>query len=919
MKDTDISLRNSKFLALMAFMLICAMVMLMGITFYRHQQRGVIEATQSNLQVAHDLYTRQISYWRKQHLNLVHMLASDARVRGPAAVLASRQGDNNAPALQQAREQLNSVLSAVRPNYEFHDICIADISGEPLFQLERFAGGHAFSFQSSDISKTDIALSLELNEAVFSSIYSPVAARNGHHIHLHMNLTLPMILEYNGKQTRVLLVMVIDPETFLVPLLHNWPVPSASAEAILVRQHQDKIIRLTPPRFNPQELLKEVLPPGEHIAVGNMIQAGREGFVVCRDYKHAQVLARIASIPDTPWTLITKIDKREVMAPLKHTALYAGGAGACVIAFSGLLTLMWWRQHAYRYRNQILQRKRENDTLLQRLDNLSRFANDIILLCDHSGAIVDANERALEAYGYTINNLNNMNIRDLWDIESSEWSAMFLQLESGEGIKFECFNRSADAEEFPVEISAAWIDAYGERMLQAIIRDISERKEAEERLRHQAFYDDLTGLPNRSLATERLQLAIQRTRRNNTQTALLFIDLDLFKHINDTLGHVVGDQVLVLFARRIENILEDNASVARFGADEFLLQIEHVKTMADIIAVVDKVVENIGEPVTIEGFEICATVSIGISVAPDDSSEANQLIRYADTAMYRAKERGRNCYQFFTPDMHERVEQRLSLEGSLRHAVQRRELSLYYQPQVDMRSGKLIGCEALVRWQHPEQGLILPTDFISLAEEIGLIHEIGAWVVEEACRQISVWQSAGYPELKVAVNVSPRQLQNKHLAQEILQAVERHNLNPHSLEVEITETSLMLDTALAIAQMRDLSNGGISLAIDDFGTGYSSLGHLHRFPINKLKIDRAFVNNIDTCGELGGGTIPRAIISLAHELNLNVIAEGIETEAQRDFLLHAECYAGQGYLYSKPLPSSEFDAFLDSNKNVDKR
>lgn len=524
-----------------------------------------------------------------------------------------------------------------------------------------------------------------------------------------------------------------------------------------------------------------------------------------------------------------------------------------MIAFSGLLTLMWWRQHAYRYRNQILQRKRENDTLLQRLDNLSRFANDIILLCDHSGAIVDANERALEAYGYTINNLNNMNIRDLWDIESSEWSAMFLQLESGEGIKFECFNRSADAEEFPVEISAAWIDAYGERMLQAIIRDISERKEAEERLRHQAFYDDLTGLPNRSLATERLQLAIQRTRRNNTQTALLFIDLDLFKHINDTLGHVVGDQVLVLFARRIENILEDNASVARFGADEFLLQIEHVKTMADIIAVVDKVVENIGEPVTIEGFEICATVSIGISVAPDDSSEANQLIRYADTAMYRAKERGRNCYQFFTPDMHERVEQRLSLEGSLRHAVQRRELSLYYQPQVDMRSGKLIGCEALVRWQHPEQGLILPTDFISLAEEIGLIHEIGAWVVEEACRQISVWQSAGYPELKVAVNVSPRQLQNKHLAQEILQAVERHNLNPHSLEVEITETSLMLDTALAIAQMRDLSNGGISLAIDDFGTGYSSLGHLHRFPINKLKIDRAFVNNIDTCGELGGG------------------------------------------------------------------
>jgi len=730
-----------------------------------------------------------------------------------------------------------------------------------------------------------------------------------------MNLIFPLELEHHDAAVNAVLVVVINPKEFLVPLLRSWPVPHKTAEAVLVRRHKDKVIRLTEPRFFSHQPLEKVVPPEQGCYIGQFVQSGQEGFFACKDYKDAQVLAQIESIPDTPWTLVTKIDEAEVLAPLKHTAIYAGGGAASVIALTGLLILMWWRQHAYRYRNQILRRERENDALLQRLDNLSRYANDIILLCDNRGTIVDANERALDTYAYPLDTLRAMNIRDLCDLEPSEWSAMLLQLESGKGVKFECFNRDADAAEFPVEISAGWIETDGQRMMQAIIRDISERKEAEERLHHQAFYDDLTGLPNRTLATERLQTAIQRARRNNTQAALLFIDLDQFKHINDTLGHVVGDQVLVLFARRIENVLGDNAIVSRFGADEFLLQIENVKTMVEIIALVDKIVESIGEPVSIEGFEISATVSIGISIAPDDTSDVNKLIRYADTAMYRAKERGRNCYQFFTPDMHRRAEQRLSLEGALRHAIERRELILHYQPQVDMRNGAVIGCEALVRWQHPEKGLIPPFEFIALAEEIGLIHEIGSWVVEEACRQIGTWQSEGYPELKVAVNVSPHQLQNRHLAQEILHIVARHNLKPHTLEVEITETSLMRDTALAIAQMRDLSNGGVSLAIDDFGTGYSSLGHLHRFPINKLKIDRSFVNNIDTSTEQGGGTIPRAIISLAHELALEVIAEGIETENQRDFLLHADCFAGQGYLYSKPLPAEEFVMYLCRTKD----
>lgn len=584
----------------------------------------------------------------------------------------------------------------------------------------------------------------------------------------------------------------------------------------------------------------------------------------------------------------------------------------------GLILWMRWSQYAHHYRTHILLRDREHHTLSQRFDNISRYANDIILLCNEDGAIVDANERALNTYGHSIEKLRSMHMRELCDVEPSEWTAMLLQLDSGDGINLECNHICADSSVIPVEVSAGWVNTGEQRMLQAIIRDISERREAQVRLHRRAYYDDLTGLPNRALATERLRAAIDRASRNNTQVALLFIDLDLFKNINDTLGHMVGDQVLLLFAGRITKVLRENALVSRFGSDEFLLQIEGVKTTSDIVAVVDRVVESIGEPVNIEGFEISATVSIGISVAPDDGNDVDQLIRYADTAMYRAKERGRNCYQFFTSDMHQRARQRLSLEGALRRAVERHELILHYQPQVDMRNGRVLGCEALLRWHHPERGMVPPVEFIELAEEIGAIHEIGAWVLDEACSQVSIWQRQGYADLTIAVNVSPLQLQNNHLAANILHTMAQHKLSPKTLEVEITETSLMRDTALAISQMRRLSRGGVSLSIDDFGTGYSSLGHLHRFPINKLKIDRSFVNNIGEAMEQGADTIPRAIINLAHQLNLNVIAEGVENVAQQDFLLEASCFAAQGFLYSKPLSAEDFTAFLHNANGAKK-
>ncbi|MDY0212230.1 MAG: EAL domain-containing protein [Desulfuromonadaceae bacterium] len=916
MQETETNLHSSKRLACLAFFIFCALVMLVGVMLYRYQRRSEIETAKDNLQVVHELYSQQIAYWRSQHLTMARTHANNPALRlNMARFLAARSGSAPADAREEG-EAVKQILLPLKQNPEYHAAIVIDTHGAPLAWMDISGNEHRLSPSPADIDAGDIQLCLQRREPLFSSIYLP--ANTTKQDHQHMNLLLPLELEYGQDTFTALLVIIINPEAFLMPLLESWPLPHATAEAILIRRHDDSIVRLSKPKLYAHKSLQPVVPTEDREVVGSFIKAGHAGFVVSRDYKDEQVLAWIAPVHDTPWILVTKIDQREVMAPLKRTAVYISGVGGSAILLAALILGMWWRQHAFHYRTHILQRDREHHALSQRFDNISRYANDIILLCDESGAIIDANERALGAYGHSIEKLSAMNLRDLCDVGPSEWTAMLLQLDSGQGLSFECNHLCADSSMLPVEISAGWINTGEHRMLQAIIRDISERREAQEHLHRRAYYDEITGLPNRTLATERLRAAIGRTSLNNTQVALLFIDVDLFKNINDTLGHIVGDKVLLLFAERINKVLRDNAMVSRFGSDEFLLLIEGVNTTADIIAVVDRVVESIGEPVNIEGFEISATVSIGISVAPDDDSDVDQLIRYADTAMYRAKERGRNCYQFFTPDMHQRARQRLSLEGALRRAVERKELMLRYQPQVDMRSGRVLGCEALLRWHHPERGMVPPAEFIGLAEEIGLIHEIGAWVLEEACRQVGIWQHQGYADLTIAVNVSPLQLQNNHLATNILHTVKLHQLRPNTLEVEITETSLMRDTALAISQMRRLSRGGISLAIDDFGTGYSSLGHLHRFPINKLKIDRSFVSNIGKTMEQGADTIPRAIINLAHQLDLNVIAEGVENMAQQNFLLEAACIIGQGYLYSKPLSAEAFTTFL-YNANGDKK
>jgi diguanylate cyclase (GGDEF)-like protein len=436
-----------------------------------------------------------------------------------------------------------------------------------------------------------------------------------------------------------------------------------------------------------------------------------------------------------------------------------------------------------------------------------------------------------------------------------------------------------------------------------------ERKRYQEELEHQANYDALTGLPNRNLLLDRLQQALS-AQRNIRPIAVAFIDLDHFKNVNDSLGHGAGDKLLTQVAERLQSTLRDGDTVARLGGDEFVLVLKDQIDEEIIFRAMQRIVKKIGEPLTIDSQELNLTCSAGISIYPQDGQDVDTLLRNADTAMYRAKDHGRNNFQFYTPEMNELVSERLALEHSLRRALERNELILYYQPKVDIKTGVIVGAEALLRWQHPEWGLVSPLRFIPIAEETGLIVKIGDWVLRTACDQNRLWQDARLAPIIMSVNLSARQFRQDDFAKTVARILFEASLDPGQLEMELTESVVMHDSEVAIAALQALKSVGTRLSVDDFGTGYSSLSYLHRLPIDTLKIDQSFVHNISLSENPDDGILARTIISLGHSLHLTVIAEGVETNAQLNFLKTHLCDEVQGFYFSKPVPAKEFAELL---------
>ncbi len=470
-----------------------------------------------------------------------------------------------------------------------------------------------------------------------------------------------------------------------------------------------------------------------------------------------------------------------------------------------------------------------------------------------------------------------------------------------------------------VEGQYIWIEARTQMVFDAagdsaglliIGRDISDRVDLEARLRHQAFHDPLTGLPNRALFMDRLTQALNRGERRSATTAVLFLDLDRFKLINDSLGHEAGDALLVAVSERLRTCLRPADTVARFGGDEFIVLLEDGVTQESAAAVTRRVLAALTKPYELNGSEVFSGASIGITLSDAAHARPDELVREADIALFEAKAAGRGSYVRFDASMKARSADRLDLETDLRQALGRGELRVYYQPEIDIPTGLMVGMEALVRWQHPRRGLIGPDRFIPLAEETGLILEIGPWVLEQACRDTRRWQEQhlGTRPLVVSVNLSPREFVCQEMPDEVAQILQRTGLDAGSLRLEITETAMMHDLDLTSRTLETLKELGVWLAIDDFGTGYSSLNYLRRFPVDTIKIDRSFISGLES--DAGAVSIVRAITALGHALGMDVTAEGIETAAQLALMEAVSCDRGQGYLFSRPVPAFELDELL---------
>lgn len=546
-----------------------------------------------------------------------------------------------------------------------------------------------------------------------------------------------------------------------------------------------------------------------------------------------------------------------------------------------------------------------------------RHSNEGFIITDADGNIILVNACFTKITGYTADDVLGRNPRLLASHRHDEafYSAMWRDIGNNGFWRGEVWNRRKDGSIYPEWLSVTRVqDAVGGTTHYiGIFTDITQQKYAEERIHRLAHFDELTGLPNRTLLTDRITHAISQANRSNTSLALMFLDLDHFKNVNDSLGHHIGDKLLIQIGERLKAAVREEDTVARLGGDEFILLLSDTDANG-AMHVAEKILSSVSKTFKIDQYELITTPSIGIAMFPEDGMDMDGLFKSADAAMYRAKEGGRNDYRFFTQEMQRRTDRMLQLENALRHAIDDGQLKVYYQPQICIDSGRIIGAEALLRWQHPEFGMVSPSEFIPIAEDTGQILKIGEWVLRNAMLQLKSWIDDGADPIIIAVNLSAVQFRQFHLAELVMRVLEEVNVSPEYLELELTEGTAMSDPQTAIAIMDNLHAQGIRMSIDDFGTGYSSLAHLKRFQVYKLKIDQSFVRDITEDPE--DKAIVSAVISMAKSLGLRTIAEGVETEGQLDFLRNQGCDEVQGYLYSKPLPAEQFKIFMQGLKNI---
>lgn len=550
-----------------------------------------------------------------------------------------------------------------------------------------------------------------------------------------------------------------------------------------------------------------------------------------------------------------------------------------------------------------------------RYHRLFETAKDGILLLDlKTGLITDVNVSVINMLGFSRDNYLGRKLCDIQPFDTvPECATTLAPLQARDSVSFDHWRLTAkNTSLVDVEFVASAYDVDGARMVQCNIRDITNRIRDEERITYMALHDALTGLPNRTLLKDRLIQSIAMACRNNKRVAVLMLDLDHFKDINDSLGHQIGDGLLEALAKRLKSSLRDSDTVARIGGDEFVIALPEASSDLDIEEIVQKLLVALHEPFRIEGHELVVTGSIGIAKYPDDGENPGVLLRVADMAMYAAKSSLRGSYRFFTPELDRSTQRRISLANDLRQACARGEFVLYYQPQVSTKSGAITGVEALMRWNHPTRGMIGPMEFIPMLEQMGMMIEIGTWVLHTACAQNIAWQREGLTPVWMAVNVSAQQFYRGDLVRIVEEALRISGLESKWLELELTETLTLDDSEIALNIMRRLKLLGIRLSLDDFGTGWSSLSYLRKFPLDRIKIDQSFMRDIPLVGP--AEAVVTSIIDLARNLGFATIAEGVETTQQLDYLDLKKCDEIQGFIYSPPLPAKDCRALMQAGK-----
>lgn len=648
---------------------------------------------------------------------------------------------------------------------------------------------------------------------------------------------------------------------------------------------------------------------------------GKVGIVFTKDYWGRYVTAAYAPLGGKGLGMVLKIDQAELYSPVTAQMKFIVPLLTALV-LAGVLMLHWLVTPLLRKLVSSERQTQEANALLLDSETRTRAVLDNvgegIIAISETGVIEIFNPAAERIFGYSQSEIVGQNIRLLMpEPHRGQHDDYFKRYRIGGkstvlGVTREEVGMRKNGAHFPLELKTSEVPIGEKRIVIASARDITAHKEAEQRILYLATHDALTDLPNRNLLQDRLRQAIEQVRRNNGHGAVLFIDLDQFKTINDSLGHYMGDLLLKIVAERLTSGLRSEDTVARQGGDEFIVVLPSVANAQAAGMVAQKLLADLIVPYQFGENDLYASASIGIAIFPDDGEDVDTLLKNSDVAMYHAKESGRNNYQFFAPKMNQAVAETQSLGTALRQALVRDELLLHFQPIVDMAGDKLAGMEALLRWQHPEQGLIPPLKFIPLAEEIGLIAPIGEWVLKSACVQLKAWQNQGYDVPRLAVNLSAKQFRQKTLAETIARILDETGVAARFIELEITESILMENVDEVVDTLHKLKEMGLEISIDDFGTGYSSLSYLKRFPIGKLKIDRSFVHDIAT--DPDDAAIVTAIIALAHSLQMKVIAEGVEEAVQFAFLSRQGCDQYQGYYFSKPVAASEMVTRLQRRK-----